>query len=161
MSERRLEAVVIGPGNPGLLKIEFGQGRARFVMDVPTERIPPPLRIPNSRFLALVAGRDFVRVEPFGDVWMEIENRIRTILNTEWDPIAVAQADDDEYDGYIAGILTLLLRDAGVDALAEHFRSIEVERMGLGGSPQGKLIAVAEALRAIRLPDEAFRNSSE
>ena len=92
---------------------------------------------------------------------MEIENRIRTILNTEWDPIAVAEADDDEYDGYIASILTLLLRDAGVDALAEHFRSIEVERMGLGGSPQDKLIAVAETLRAIRLPDEAFRNSSE
>ena len=161
MSQRRLEAVVIGRGSSGLLKIEFGRGRARFVMDVPTERIPPPLRIPSSHFVALVAGRDFVRVEPFGDAWVEIEDRIRTILNTDWDPIGVAQAEDDEYDGYIAGILTFLVRGAGVDGLAEHLRSIEVERMGLGVSPQAKLIAVAEGLRAIRLPDEPFSNPPE
>jgi hypothetical protein len=119
MSERRLEAVVIGPGNSGLLKIEFGQGRTRFVMDVPTERIPPPFRIPNSRFVALVVSRDFVRVDPFGDAWVEIEDRIRTILSTEWDPIAVAQADDDEYDGYISGVLSLLRREASAEAIAE------------------------------------------
>ena len=161
MSERRLEAVVIGPGNSGLLKIQFGRGRAPFVMDVPAQQIPPPLRIPNSRFVAVVAGRDFVRVEPFGDAWLEIDNRIRTILNTEWDPIGVPQDVDDEYDGYILAILTLLRGKPGVETIAEHLRSIEVERMGLGGSPHDKLIAVAEALRGIRLPEEPFRNSSE
>lgn len=152
MSERRLEAVVIGPGNSGMLKIEFGRGRPRFVLDVPTERIPPPLRIPNSRFVALVAGRDFVRVEPFGDAWIEIANRIRVILNTEWDPIGVGHADDDEYDGYISGVLSLLRRKASAEAIAEHLKSIEVRRMELGGSSPDKLMAVAEALRNLQLP---------
>jgi len=161
MSERRLEAVVIGPGNSGLLKIQFGRGRATFVIDVPAQQIPPPLRIPNSRFVALAAGRDFVRVDPLGSAWIEVEDRIRTILNNDWDPIGVAQADDDEYDGYIAGILTFLVRGAGVDGLAEHLRSIEVERMRLGGSPHDKLIVVAEALRGIRLPNGPSRNSVE
>ena len=161
MSERRLEAVVLGPGNAGLLTIQFGRGRAPFVMDVPSQQIPPPLRIPNSRFVALVAGRDFVRVDPLGSAWIEVEDRIRTILNNDWDPIGVAQADDDdEYDGYIAGILTFLVRGADIDGLAEHLRSIEADRMVLGGSPQDKLIAVAEALLAIPVPDEPFRNSS-
>ncbi len=161
MSERRLEAVVLGPGNSGLLKIQFGRGRAPFVMDVPAQQIPPPLRIPNSRFVALVTGRDFVRVDPLGSAWIEVEDQIRTILNNDWDPIGVAQVDDDEYDGYIAGILTFLVRGAAIDGLAEHLRSIEVERMGLGGSPHDKLIAIAEALRVIRLPEVPFRNSSE
>jgi len=154
MSERRLEAVVIGPGNPGLLKIKFGRGRVTFVKDVLAARIPPELRIPNSGFVALVSGRDFVGVEPLGEVWIAIEDRIRTILNSEWDPLGIAHPDDDEYDGYIAGILSLLMRGQSAEVLAAHLRSIEVERMGLSQSPPAKLIAVAEALRSIRLPNE-------
>lgn len=152
MSERRLEAIVIGPGNPGMLKIQIGRGRSTLVIDVEAEKIPSALRMPNSSFVALVAGRTFVRVDPLGHAWIEIEDRIRMILNNEWDPIGVAYADDDEYDGYIAGILTLLGRGAGVDRLAEHLRSIEVDRMALSGSPPEKLRAIAEALRSLQLP---------
>ena len=161
MTERRLQGVVIGPGNPGFLRVMFGRNRARFVADVQAERIPSDMRMPNSSFVGVVVGRDLVRVEASGQAWMEFEDQIRAVLNAEWDPIGVAHAVDDEYDGYIAPILSLLARNASVEMLAEHLRSIEVERMGLGGSPHDKLIAVAEALRGIRLPDEPFRNSSE
>lgn len=135
----------------------------RHTQAAPSQPVPPeataaskadasPARVPNSRFVALVAGRDVVRVEPFGDAWIEIENRIRVILNTEWDPIAVAQADDDEYDGYISCVLSLLRREASAEAIAEHLKSIEVERMELRGSSPDKLMAVAEALRNLQLP---------
>jgi hypothetical protein len=35
MSERRLEAVVIGPGRPGLVRVALGRGNRQFVVDAP------------------------------------------------------------------------------------------------------------------------------
>jgi hypothetical protein len=152
MSKRRLQAVVIGPGNPGTLKIQVRRGGSTFVMDVQAEKIPSELRLPNSSFVALVNGRDFVAVDLLGNTWVEVEDRIRTILNGDWDPIGVAQAVDDEYDGYIEGILALLTRATGVDELMEHLRSIEIDRMALRGSSPDKLRTVPEALRSLQLP---------
>jgi hypothetical protein len=152
MSKRRLEAVVIGPGNPGLLKIKFGRDRGAFVKDVLADRIPPELRMPNSAFVAVVSGRDFVGVEPHGEVWIAIEDRIRTILNTEWDPIGVGDSVEDEYDGYIDGIHSLLAEGATTEVLVHHLNAIEVERMGLTGSRAWKLLAVADALGRLQLP---------
>ena len=152
MGERRSEAVVIGPGVPGMLKIRFGRRDAAFVTDVRAENIPLALRIPNSRFVAVVAGRDFVRVEPLGEAWIEIQDQIRAVLNADWDPIGVAHDDDDEYDSYIGGIHSLLIQGASVEALARHLTSIEVERMGLRGSCKEKLLAVATSLRRLQLP---------
>lgn len=152
MSERRLEAVVIGPGVPGMLKIRLGRHDGTFVMDVRAEDIPPPLRMPNASFVAVVAGRHFVRVEPLGEAWLEIQDQIRAVLNTEWDPIGVAHPVDDEYDGYIAGIHSLLGQGASVETLAGHLKSIEVERMELRGSRKEKLLAVATSLQRLGLP---------
>jgi hypothetical protein len=145
-------AVVIGPGNPGMLKIQVGRGGSTFVIDVEAEKIPSALRLPNSSFVALFTGRDFVRVDARGSGWIEVEDRIRTILNDDWDPIGVAHAVDDEYDGYIAGILTRLVRGSSADGLVEHLRSIEVDRMALSGSSLVRLRAVADALRSLQLP---------
>ena len=61
MSERRLEAVVIGPGNPGLLRVMFGRNRARFVADVQAERFRLDQRMPNSSFVGV--GRRDATVE--------------------------------------------------------------------------------------------------
>jgi hypothetical protein len=35
--ERRLEAVVIGPGKPGQVRVALGRGESKFVADVPFE----------------------------------------------------------------------------------------------------------------------------
>ena len=75
----------------------------------------------------------------------------------------LARADDDDRDdGYIAPILSFLVRDASVED-ARRTPSIDRKssKWGWGGSPHDKLIAVAETLRGIRLPNGPFRNSVE
>jgi hypothetical protein len=110
--ERRLEAVVLGPGRPGELKVTVGRGQQQFVADVPVELLHPSLRLPNSEFVAVVNGRDLVGVERAGRVWLTIQNQIRGVLNSDWDPIGVADIVDDEYDMYIGQIYSLLAKKA-------------------------------------------------
>jgi len=152
VSERRLEAVVVGPGGPGLLRIALGRGSHQYVRDVPADGIPPSLRLPNSCFVAVVVGSDLARVETAGGEWIEIQDQIRSVLNAAWDPIGVAADVDDEYDGYIAGIYSLLQSGASEEALAQHLKSIEVVQMEYGGSSMNKLLAVAAALQKLQLP---------
>ena len=146
--ERRVEAHVIGPGAPGHLKVQVGER----VLDVPSERIPPTLRLPNSRFVGVVQAGALLGVEPNGSAWLGIQDRVRTVLNAEWDPIGVADAAGDEYDGYIAGIYGMLRRDASLPELAAHLLRIERESMNLGGLPLERRLEVARSLRALDLP---------
>jgi hypothetical protein len=152
MSERRLEAVVVGPGKPGLLRVAVGRGAGQFVVDAPSELLQPSLRLPNSQFVAVVVGREIVRVEPAGRVWLAIQDQIRSVLNTDWDPIGVADIVDDEYDTYIGRIYSILARGESEQAIAEHLLSIEIERMELGGTPMTQLLNVATKLRNLQLP---------
>ena len=80
--ERRLQAVVIGPGKPGQVRVALGHGERKFVADVPFTMLEPGLRMPNSEFVAVVSGRDFVRVEPAGRIWLTIQDQIRVVLST-------------------------------------------------------------------------------
>jgi hypothetical protein len=136
----------------GFLKVAFGRDHHRFVADVPADRLPPSLRLPNSQCVGVVAGRDLIRVESAGRAWLEIQDHIRAVLKASWDPIGVAGDVDDEYDGYIGGIFSLLRSDASVDVIAEHLSRIEVERMGLASSPFTQLREVAVRLRTLQLP---------
>jgi hypothetical protein len=133
--ERRLEAVVIGPGKPGQVRVALGCGERKFVADVPFDMLHPALRMPNSEFVAVVSGRDFVRVEAAGRIWLTIQDQIRVVLNGDWDPIDVADTVDDEYDMYIAQIHSLLATNSTEQTIAEQLLRIECERMGLPGTP--------------------------
>jgi hypothetical protein len=150
--ERRLEAVVLGPGSIGSLKVALGRGKYQFVTDVPFELIPVALRMPNSEFVAVVAARNFVRVEPAGRAWLNIQDIIRAVLNSDWDPIGVADIVDDEYDMYIAQIHSLIATGASEQNIADHLSKIERDRMGLPGSPIDHLLRVAAKLRCLPLP---------
>ena len=150
--ERRLEAVVVGPGKPGQLRVGLGCGEHRFVTDVPFDLLPPSLRMPNSEFVAVVNGRDLVRVEPAGRTWLTIQDQIRTVLNRDWDPIGVADTVDDEYDGYIGEIYALLATDAAEQIIADHLLSIELDHMELTGTPINQLLQVAANLLRLELP---------
>jgi hypothetical protein len=151
-SERRLEAVVIGPGKPGQVRVSLGRGERKFVADVPFDLLQPALRMPNSEFVAVVSGRDFVRVEPAGRIWLTIQDQIRVVLNGDWDPIGVADIVEDEYDMYIAQIHSLLVTNSTEQTIADHLVKIEQERMGLTGTPMSQLLSVASNLRSIQLP---------
>lgn len=50
MSERRVEAQVIGPASPGFLRVHIGEREH----DVPADRLPPALRMPNAHFVAIM-----------------------------------------------------------------------------------------------------------
>jgi hypothetical protein len=150
--ERRLEAVVLGPGRPGQVKVALGRGQHQFVADVPFQLLQPSLRMPNSEFVAVVKGRELVRIEPAGRVWLAIQDQIRAVFNRDWDPIGVANIVDDEYDMYIGHIYSLLATDAAEQVIADHLLWIELERMGLTGTPMNQLLQVAANLRSLQLP---------
>jgi len=150
--ERRLEAVVLGPGRPGQVKVTLGRGQQQFVADVPVELLGPSQRLPNSEFVAVVKGRDLVRVEPAGRVWLTIQNQIRPVLNSDWDPIGVAEIVDDEYDMYIGHIHSLLAKGASEQDITEYLLWVELERMGLMGTATNQRLRAARNLRNLRLP---------
>jgi len=153
LSERRLEAVVIGPSVNGGLEVAVGRESGKFVTRVSVEVLPPELRFPNSHFVAVVKGRTVVRVEAEGRPWIEIQNKIRGVLNRDWDPIGVVpDGIDDEYDGYIGVIYSLLRSGANAHTIANHLISIEVEQMGMTGASKEALLIVAAKLRELQLP---------
>ena len=115
------------------------------------ERLPPALRMPNSRFVAVVEGGELLRVEKDGRTWLEIQNRIREVLNTEWDPIG-GGVPEDEYDSYIAEIYSMLQRDASAEDLAERLLRIETDEIGLDGLPVQQRLEVGRRLKALDLP---------
>ncbi len=150
--ERRLEAVVLGPGRPGQVKVTLGHGQQQFVADVPVELLTSSLCLQNSEFVAVVKGRDVVRVEPAGRAWLSIQNQMRDILNRDWDPIGVADIVANEYDMYIGQIHSLLAKCASENEIAEYLLWVEVERMGLTGTLISQRLLVAKNLRELQLP---------
>jgi len=151
--ERRLEAAVVGPGRPGQLRVTLGCGSKQFVAEVTAELLPPALRLLNSKFVAVVAGRDFLKVEPAGRVWLTIQDRIRAVLDRDWDPIGVADIVDDEYDMYIGQLHSLITAGASKQDIADRLLSIEIDRMGLTGTPMNQLLRVAQRLQDLDLPE--------
>ena len=143
---------MLGPGQPGRVKVTLGRARQQFVADVPVELLPASLRLPNSEFVAVVKGRDIVSVEPAGRAWLTIQDQMRDVLNRDWDPIGVADVVADEYDMYIGQIHSLLAKRASEREIAEYLLWVEVERMGLTGTPIDQRLLIAKNLRELRLP---------
>jgi hypothetical protein len=71
---------------------------------------------------------------------------LRAILLRDWDPISVGDEPraQDEYDGYLGPLGSLLRRGGGEKAVAEYLSSCE-ERMGFS-TPAEKLAPVAEQI---------------
>ena len=84
---------------------------------------------------------------------------VSRLLFERWDPIGVRDepgAPDDEYEGYAAGVLALVLHHASDDVVAEHLARIEDRWMGLAPSPLAHRGAVAAAIRdAVREAGDA------
>ncbi len=93
----RRRVTIIGPGARGFVRASDRLEPDETVfIDVPSEHLPPNLRLPNSTFVAFIVGRDLVRVETDGEAWLEIQDRIHEVLNQQWDPIGVADIVEDE-----------------------------------------------------------------
>ena len=150
--ERRLEAIVLGPGRMGRVRVTLDRGQQQFVTDVPVELLHASLRLPNSEFVAVVKGRDVVGVEPAGRTWLTIQNQMRDVLNRDWDPIGVADIVADEYDMYIGQIHSLLAKSTSENDIAEYLLWVEVGRMGLTGTPISQRLVVAKNLLKLHVP---------
>lgn len=77
---------------------------------------------------------------------------VSRVLFEQWDPMGVRAEDPhwpaDEYEGYAAGVLDLVLHHASDDVVAEHLAAIESEWMGLRPTPLAHRLLVANAVRA-------------
>lgn len=154
MSGIRRRVTIVGPGAKGFVRASYLlEPDETVTIDVPSEHLPSNLRLPNSTFVALIVGRDLVRVETDGEAWLDIQDKVRDVLNQQWDPIGVADIVEDEYDAYIGEIYQLLKSDSTEATITGHLRSIEADKMGLRVSPLEKLRSVAKGLRRLDLPD--------
>ena len=80
----------------------------------------------------------------------ELTAIVNRLLFERWDPMGVRDepgAPRDEYEGYAAGVLALVLHHASDDVVAEHLARIEDRWMGLTPSPLAYRVAVAAAIR--------------
>jgi hypothetical protein len=59
---------------------------------------------------------------------------------------------DDEYDMYIEHIYSLLAANAADQEIADYLLWVELERMGMTGTPLKELLGIAAKLRSLLLP---------
>ena len=67
------------------------------------------------------------------------ERELRQILFWRWDPIGVADEfpyTQEEYDGYVAQVASLLRDAASLDAVADYLGAVERDRMGIHETPR-------------------------
>lgn len=83
-------------------------------------------------------------------VW---RSRLRKVLNKDWDPIG--GCPEDEYDGYMGKIASMLRDNASDEEMLAYFKWAEVENMGLGSEDQfnrDRILGVIAALRKVGPP---------
>lgn len=78
---------------------------------------------------------------------------VRHILTHVWNPVGVAGLPEDEYDTYVWPIVRLLREGASDEALAEHFRDVELKYFSRDVDT-AQLKPVIEALRAVSVSKE-------
>jgi len=68
---------------------------------------------------------------------MELYRRVDEVLHYRWDPCQVSDVPQarDEYYGHLPQVFQLVRGGADASAIAEHWASIERERMGLVYDP--------------------------
>jgi hypothetical protein len=74
--------------------------------------------------------------------------RIREVLNSEWDPIGVADQAPDEYDSYIGKVAAMLREGASDEDLFQYLHGIETIHIGMPGN-EARLREVIRSIRAI------------
>ncbi len=81
---------------------------------------------------------------------------IKQILLQEWDPIGVKDIPEaqDEYDSYIGGVYSRLIRQVSERELFDYLWEVETVTMGLPGNPS-HAEAIVEKLMALRAEFES------
>ena len=77
-----------------------------------------------------------------------------------FDPIGVADAVDDEYDGYVDPSLRLVIEGKGVEELEAYVRLVIHDRMGLSETEEGNRATRAFAEKFVEWYRTAWPDSS-
>jgi hypothetical protein len=80
--------------------------------------------------------------------------QIADILRHDWNPIGLAPEVpvQDEYDGYVGEVYTLLTMDPSARQLAQYLSKLEAHSLGFRRTDPEALIPVAEKLLAVDVP---------
>jgi hypothetical protein len=81
----------------------------------------------------------------------ELQNKIRSLLLQEWDPIGVrgVPAASDEYDSYVPPLVKMVMSKKSLGELAEYLLKVEKTEMGLHGD-NNRARSVAARLLQLR-----------
>jgi hypothetical protein len=65
-----------------------------------------------------------------------LHEKVKYVLLKEWDPIGINSIEEaqDEYDGYIPALVSMLNAGKNSEEILHHLCWIEIERMGLAGN---------------------------
>ena len=81
----------------------------------------------------------------------QYHREIRKILLQDWDPIGVSDIPEaqDEYDSYIGGVYSKLIRQVPKHELIDYLWEVETKNMGLYGS-RSRTVNAVKKLIALR-----------
>jgi len=153
MEERRASARVVEGAKAGYIRVQFNTAdQQTWTVDLTTDQVPAATRTPGSVFVAVTRGQLFCRVDADASEWLQIESKIRDVLNECWDPIGTAVAVDHEYDGYIRDLHSMIIQGASEQDVVAYLFRVETEAMCLAPSPSEKRERTARRLFALNLP---------
>jgi hypothetical protein len=73
--------------------------------------------------------------------------KLREVLNTTWDPIG--GCPEDEYDGYVGKVASMVREGASDDAIRDYLRWAESEHMGFGRVDSARLERTLAYIRSL------------
>lgn len=138
--------------------------------DVPIDKVPPDLRMPNTKLWIRVNEKWEIqeiwrRTDPESHAdsrrtdWEDLLKTIHAVLIHEWDPIGCG-VPDDEYDSYIPGICRLLMDGADEIKIGSHLEKLKTVSMGLqGNKDRNRRIAHLLIERTRKLSDTGQTNA--
>lgn len=84
-----------------------------------------------------------------------IRREIRSVLLRIWDPIGIKNEPNaqDEYDGYVGPIFSLLVQHKGDDEVLDYLMWVVNDQMGLASATRQDLVPTVQALRQIPIAE--------
>ena len=108
-----------------------------------------PVTSTTQRSLSQALGPAMMEIRAHAD---RITDAIRDVFVRDWDPIGVMDDPEwprDEYDSYIGGVYSRLVRGESAESIAKHLCAIEESAMGFGQVPVSLRLPVALKLKAL------------
>ena len=161
MSVRRYKVRVVALARDGRIEVvHVRRERSLIHLLVDATTVPMDLQIEGSEFVikddiktSIPHVKRRLEFEPNGETWLKIQDTIRPVLISSWDPMRFNGLSPDEYDRYISEVYAMLVCDATSAEVAELLAEIEADRMRLSPSPLERRLSVAQELKTLELPD--------